>query len=83
MLLIGTALRLGILTRLAAVAGIGWMILFYTASAIRPENNPVIDEHVIYAVALAGIAVVAAGRHLGFGRRWERLPLVSRHPVLR
>lgn len=83
MLLIGSALMLGILTRLAAMVGIAWMILFYTASALWPENNPVIDDHVIYAVALAGIAVVAAGRHLGFGRRWESLPLVGRHPVLR
>lgn len=83
MLLIGTALMLGILTRLAAIAGIAWMSLFYTAAALWPENNPVIDDHIIYAVALAGIAVVAAGRYLGFGRRWEALPLVGRHPILR
>lgn len=31
---IGIALRLGILTRLAAMAGIAWMIIFFTASAI-------------------------------------------------
>jgi len=83
MLLIGAALMLGVLTRLAALAGIAWMILFYTAAAIWPENNPVIDDHVVYAIALAGIAAVDAGRHLGLGRRWERTALVSRHPMLR
>ena len=80
---IGIALILGIATRLAAIAGIAWMVLFYTASAIWPENNPFLDEHVVYAIVLAGIAVVGAGRYLGLGRRWEALPFVERHPVLR
>jgi thiosulfate dehydrogenase (quinone) large subunit len=83
MLFIGAALMLGILTRLAAVAGIAWMLMFYTASALWPENNPVIDDHIIYAIVLAGIAIVSAGRYLGFGRRWERVPMVSRHSILR
>ena len=80
---IGTALLLGIFTRLAAAAGIVWMVLFYTASAIWPENNPFLDDHVVYAIVLAGIAVVGAGRWLGLGRWWESLDLVKRHPVLR
>lgn len=83
MLLIGAALMLGILTRLAAVGGIIWMALFYTASAIWPANNLFLDEHVVYAIALAGIAVVGAGRYLGFGRWWERLEFVRRYPLLR
>lgn len=83
MLLIGVALVLGIATRLAAIGGIVWMILFYTASAIWPENNPFIDDHVIYAIALAGIAYVGGGRYLGLGRQWERLGIVSRNPILR
>jgi thiosulfate dehydrogenase (quinone) large subunit len=83
MLFIGTALILGILTRLAAMAGIAWMLMFYTASALWPENNPVIDDHIVYAIVLAGIAIVSAGRYLGFGRRWERLPMVRRHSILR
>lgn len=83
MLFIGAALMLGILTRLAALAGIAWMILFYTASAISPENNPLIDDHIVYAIALAGIAAVGAGHFLGLGREWERTSLASRHPMLR
>jgi uncharacterized membrane protein YedE/YeeE len=61
MLLIGLALTLGIGTRLAA-SGIIWMGLFYTAGVIWLENNPFLDDHVVYAIVLAGIAYVAAGR---------------------
>lgn len=83
MLSIGVALILGIAVRLAAVAGIIWMVLFYTAVAIWPENNPFLDDHIVYAIALAGIAYVGAGRYLGLGRWWERTALARRFPLLR
>jgi thiosulfate dehydrogenase (quinone) large subunit len=83
MLAIGVALMLGIATRLAAGAGILWMLLFYTASALSPENNPFMDEHIIYAIVLAGIAVVGGGRYLGLGKQWERLSFVQKYPILR
>jgi thiosulfate dehydrogenase [quinone] large subunit len=83
MLLIGLALIFGIGTRLAALGGIVWMGIFYTATAIWPEHNPFLDEHVVYAIVLAGIAYVGAGRYLGLGRYWERLSLVKRLPILR
>jgi thiosulfate dehydrogenase (quinone) large subunit len=80
---IGLLLVLGIATRAAAIAGILWMVLFYTAAAIWPEHNPLIDDHVIEAIALAGIAYVGAGRYLGLGSWWERIGLVSKYPLLR
>ena len=80
---IGIALVLGIATRLAAGAGIVWMLLFYTAAALSPENNPFMDDHIIYAIVLAGIAVVGGGRYLGLGRQWERLSFVQKYPILR
>ena len=80
---IGILLILGIATRLAAIAGIVWMLLFYTASAIWPENNPFLDDHIVYAIVLAGIAYVGAGRYLGLGDRWERTGIVRRFPLLR
>lgn len=83
MLGIGLALILGIAVRLAAVAGIIWMVLFYTAVAIWPENNPFLDDHIVYAIALAGIAYVGAGRYLGLGRWWERTALARRFPLFR
>lgn len=70
MLLIGFALILGVATRPAAVGGIVWMALFYTAS-FGPENNPVIDQHIAYIALLVGVIVAAAGRTWGLGRWWE------------
>ncbi len=83
MALIGIALILGISTRLAAIGGAIWMVLFYTAAAIWPENNPFLDEHVIEAIVLIGIAYVGAGRYLGLGRWWDGLGFVQRFPWLR
>ena len=80
---IGILLIVGILTRLAAIAGIAWMVLFYTAAAIWPENNPFLDDHVVYAIILAGVAYVGAGRYLGLGGWWERREIVRRFPLLR
>jgi thiosulfate dehydrogenase [quinone] large subunit len=83
MVAIGIALILGITTRLAAGFGVLWMAMFYTASALSPENNPFLDEHVVYAIVLVGLALVGGGRYLGLGRRWEQLTLVEKHPILR
>ena len=83
MLLIGLGLIFGVGTRLAALGGIVWMAIFYTATAIWPEHNPFIDDHVVYAIVLAGIAFVGAGRYYGLGEYWESLPLVKRLPILK
>ncbi len=83
MVLIGLALILGIGIRIAAIGGVIWMGMFYAASAIWPDNNPVVDDHVVYAIALIGIAIVGAGRWLGLGGWWEKTALVKRFPVLK
>jgi thiosulfate dehydrogenase [quinone] large subunit len=59
------------------------MGIFYTATAIWPEFNPFLDDHVVYVIVLAGIAYVGAGRYLGLGQYWERLSLVKRLPLLK
>jgi len=82
-LLIGGALILGIAVRPAAMAGIIWMGLFYAAGAIWPENNPFLDEHVVYVAILAGVAYVGSGRWLGLGSYWARVPLVRKYAILR
>jgi len=83
MLLIGLALIVGLGARAAAIGGIVWLILFHTATALPPEHNPIVDDHVLYAVVLAGVAYVGAGRYLGLGRWWESTALVRRFPFLR
>jgi thiosulfate dehydrogenase [quinone] large subunit len=41
------------------------------------------DDHLIYAQVLVVLALTSAGRTLGFGRMWERIPFVARHGYLK
>ncbi len=78
---IGTALLLGVTMRLAAAAGSLLLVLMW-ATVLPPANNPIIDDHLVYALLLVMLALGNAGRTLGLGRTWERLPFVQRHPFL-
>jgi len=77
---VGVALLLGIATRIAAVAGAMQMLLIRAATV--PENNPLVDQHVVYAIALFALAAASAGDHWGLGRAWRRSRLVRRFPLL-
>jgi thiosulfate dehydrogenase [quinone] large subunit len=79
---IGLALTAGVAMRIAAASGALLLVLMWTA-VLPPENNPFMDDHLIYALVLVSLALVGAGRTLGLGRVWERLPLVRRFPVLK
>lgn len=79
---IGVALVLGIGTRIAAVSGALMLVLMYAAAPVL-ENNPFMDDHLVYALVLIGLAQVGAGRTWGLGRRWEATDLVRRYPALR
>ncbi|MER5704346.1 hypothetical protein ABT023_20740 [Micromonospora sp. NPDC002296] len=78
---IGVALMLGIGMRIAAVAGALLLVMMWTA-VLPPENNPFMDDHLIYAAVLVVLALVGAGDTLGLGRAWKRLPIVQRFPWL-
>jgi thiosulfate dehydrogenase (quinone) large subunit len=79
---IGVALMLGIAMRIATAAGAAMLLLMWTA-VLPPENNPFMDDHIVYALVLVALALVGAGRTLGLGRAWERLPIVAQHGFLR
>jgi len=79
---IGVALLLGIGMRIAAVAGGLLLVLMWTA-VLPPENNPFMDDHLIYAAVLAVLALVNAGDTWGLGRAWAKLPIVRQLPWLR
>ncbi|MFG1866504.1 hypothetical protein [Micromonospora arborensis] len=79
---IGVALLLGVAMRVAAVAGGLLLVLMWTA-VLPPENNPFMDDHLIYAAVLAVLALVGAGDTWGLGRVWARLPIVQRLTWLR
>lgn len=79
---IGTALILGAGMRIAAVTG-GLLMLLMWAAELPLANNPFVDDHIVYAIVLAGLAVANAGDTLGIGRWWGATELVQRFPFLR
>jgi thiosulfate dehydrogenase [quinone] large subunit len=82
LLAIGVALTLGIGMRIAALSGAVLLTLMWAAS-LALENNPLVDDHIVYAVVLVALAIFGAGRTLGLGRQWEQLPMVQRMPFLK
>lgn len=79
---IGTALTFGIAMRLAAYAGALLYVMMWTV-VLPPENNPVLDDHIIGAVALVALALTHAGDTWGFGKQWSRTHLASKATILR
>lgn len=79
---IGIALMLGIAMRIATVSGAVMLVLMWSA-ALPPTTNPFMDDHLVYALTLVLLLLVGAGKTLGFGRRYEQLPIVHRHDWLR
>jgi thiosulfate dehydrogenase (quinone) large subunit len=79
---IGLALTLGIATRLACAAGALLYLMMWTV-VLPPENNPVLDDHILGAITLMVLALLNAGDTWGLGKRLARTDLVQAHPVLR
>ncbi|HEX6472115.1 MAG TPA: DoxX family membrane protein [Streptosporangiaceae bacterium] len=79
---IGAALILGIGIRIAAAAGVVLVVMMW-AAVLPPENNVFMDDHLVYAVVLIGLALVSAGDTLGLGRWWGSTQLVRTYPILK
>jgi thiosulfate dehydrogenase [quinone] large subunit len=80
MLAIGVAVILGIGLYVSAVTGSLIMFCMYLAewpfAANLASTNPLVDYHIVYALALVVAATCAAGDTWGLGRAWKSLPLV-------
>jgi thiosulfate dehydrogenase (quinone) large subunit len=86
---IGVALTLGVALRIAAAGGTLLMLFMWAAewplakhtSAGAPSmsTNPIIDYHIIYALAVIAVAVLYAGDTWGLGKLWAKLPFVQRN----
>jgi thiosulfate dehydrogenase [quinone] large subunit len=79
---IGAALAFGVGMRIAAAAGT-LLLVFMWAASLPIATNPFLDEHLVYALVVIGLALTHAGDTFGLGGRWGRLPVVRRLPVLR
>lgn len=86
---IGVALIAGVAVRLASVSGVLMLLLMWAAEwppaqhtsrgAPSGSTNPLIDYHILYAIALIVLAATYAGSTWGLGRQWARVPFVARH----
>lgn len=89
---IGLALILGIGLRVAAVAGVVLVAFMWVAvwplaqhasdGSLTGSTNPLVDEHVMDALALITVGALGAGSRLGLGSLWAKLPVVRDHRAL-
>lgn len=82
LLTIGLGLLLGIWVRLGAFAGIILVLLMWSA-LLWPANSPGVDEHIIYAMALFGIALVDENQVWGLRSWWLKTRLARAVPFLK
>lgn len=89
---IGVALITGVALRVAAASGVVLLAMMWLASwplaatvAGKPtgSTNPVIDDHIISALAIVVVGAYAAQSAGYLGRWWSHQPVVRRFPWLR
>jgi len=90
---VGVAAIAGAGLRIAAIAGSLMMLMMWVAEWPLAQftetgdptgsTNPIVDYHIIYALALIVCAAYGAGRYFGLGNWWSSLTFVRRNPWLR
>jgi thiosulfate dehydrogenase [quinone] large subunit len=78
---IGVALILGIGMRIACISGALLYVLMWSV-VLPPENNPIVDDHIVGALVLIGLMLIRAGDFIGLGRMWRQTAIVRRMPWL-
>lgn len=79
---IGLALTFGFAMRAAMYAGVLLYLMMWSV-VLPPENNPVLDDHILGAVTLVALYLTHAGDTWGFGTQWARARITRRLPVLK
>lgn len=80
--LVGASLLLGMGIYLGVLGGSLMLLLMYLA-VLPPENNPFMDDHLIYILALLVVALENNKQRLGFGRKWQATSLARKHKWLK
>ena len=81
LLLIGLALVSGAGVKIATAGGVVLMAMMWSA-VLPPENNPVLDDHVVYALVLIGLNLSNGTQQWGLRGWWIKQSLVKRFSVL-
>lgn len=78
---IGVSLVFGMAMKLGGWSAALMMVLMYLA-ALSPENNPIIDDHIVYAFAALALAYNDAGKTFGLGEWWSKTAIVKKNKWL-
>ena len=81
LLLIGLALVAGIGVKIAAWTG-SLMLLMMWSAVLPPSNNPVLDDHIVYILVLAGVYRSNSSQIWGLRNWWVAQPIVKRFRIL-
>lgn len=83
--LIGASLILGIGVRLSGLLGAAMMLLYWFPVLEFPkvDHGYLVDDHVVYALALLYFSASRAGRAYGLEEWCTRLPICAKFPRLR
>lgn len=86
-LAIGASLLIGLGVRISSLAGLGLMLLYWTAHMewpyIENANNLIIDYHIVYGTVCLFLFVNDAGHVLGLDKVASRLAVVRKSALLR
>lgn len=78
---IGAAFLLGIAMRFAGYMGALLLIMMYLA-LMFPANNPLIDDHIIYALVALYLPYTSAADTFSFSSQWKKTSLAKMFPFL-
>lgn len=81
LILVGIGLMAGIASKLSTIGMCAMMALMYMLS-IPPSDNPVVDYHIVYILAIVAIYLLGGFGRLGLHGWWSRLGPVERHGIL-
>ena len=79
---IGLALILGIGVTIAAITGAVLLLAMWLAG-LPIDTNPFVDDHIVYALVIIGIAATGAGLRYSLAPWWRRTRLVRKLTFLR
>lgn len=81
LLVLGVTLTLGFASKLTTFGMVAFLLVMYTL-VIPPTDNPVVDDHIIMAVAMLAVYFVGGFDRLSVSDRWKETYLVKRFPLL-
>ena len=82
LLVAGVGLLLGTWIRFASLVGIVMMLLMWSA-LLWPANVPGVDEHIIYALILFGVALTSDHQAWSLNSWWAKTKLAKALPFLK